>query len=330
MGIIADKLKKEVRIKAYNIARKAYLKKSICNIGRIVEEDDKIICYVDQKSLDKYKGNYPIYKLMLHGMNQVTHGIKETIENFGLNKPVYYIFDGIEFKNALEFSFSWANVIFRNCTFNKNIGIIWGEEILFENNKYSDHCSCYFYGDCFLSVDRIKKITFINEQFINSYELKRYGNPTQFGMKIDSQIVEFINSKIDAEYPATIKIKSKETKIENSVLSANEIYVDSESIEFTDSSITAQNGVMIENANCDFIGNIDAPIVFYNGADLASKNNKSNKVAQEEKKLKTLRLLLVGKLQIINNSCKEKNDKKIRSMQENLDKQPIGKILIRK
>lgn len=125
MRRIIDNIKKKAKLKVYNEARQLYLKKSICNIGKIVEEEDKIICYVDQKSIDRYKGNNPLYKLRLNGMNQVTEGIKETVENFRLNKPVYYIFDGIEFSTGLEITSLWSNVIFRNCTFDKNIGIIW-------------------------------------------------------------------------------------------------------------------------------------------------------------------------------------------------------------
>ena len=85
MGRIIDNIKKKAKLKVYNEARQLYLKKSICNIGKIVEEEDKIICYVDQKSIDRYKGNNPLYKLRLNGMNQVTEGIKETVENFRLN-----------------------------------------------------------------------------------------------------------------------------------------------------------------------------------------------------------------------------------------------------
>lgn len=95
MGKLIDKLKKKSKLKIYNEIRQIYLKKSICNIGKIVEEEDKIICYVDQKYIDRYKGNKPFYKLRLNGMNQVTEGIKETVEKFRLNKPVYYVFDGI-------------------------------------------------------------------------------------------------------------------------------------------------------------------------------------------------------------------------------------------
>lgn len=329
MSVIVDKINKKIKMEIYNKARKAYLKKSICNIGRIVEKDDKIICYVEQKAIDRYKGNKPFYELKLNGINQVTDGIKEIVENFRLNKPVYYIFDGIEFDSAVQITSLWANVTFRNCIFNKNIGIIWGDEIFFEHNKYIDYCSNYFYGNCFLTADRINKLTFINDNFVNSYHLKIYGD-AYFGMQIDAKLVEFINTKVDAEYPATVRIKAEKTRIENSLLNANEIYVDSESIEFTDSSIDAENGVMIENKNCDFIGDIDAPIIFYNGALLANKNNESIKVDEEEKKLKLLRILLVQKLQILNNYCKEQNNKKITSIEEQLGKQSVSKILARK
>lgn len=33
----------------------------ICNIGKIVEENDKIIIYVEQKKMERYKVGRPIY-----------------------------------------------------------------------------------------------------------------------------------------------------------------------------------------------------------------------------------------------------------------------------
>ena len=54
MANIVDKIKDTAKKKIYNEVRSTYLKKSICNIGRIVETDDKIICYVEQRALDKY------------------------------------------------------------------------------------------------------------------------------------------------------------------------------------------------------------------------------------------------------------------------------------
>lgn len=34
-------------------------------------------------------------------------------------------------------------------------------------------------------------------------------------MQIDAKEIEFINTKVDAEYPATINIKAERTRIEN-------------------------------------------------------------------------------------------------------------------
>lgn len=326
MGKIIDKIKEKAKLKIYNEARQSYLKKSICNIGKIVEEENKIICYVNQKTIDRYKRVKPIYELRLNGMNQVTVGIKETVENFGLNKPVYYIFDGIEFSTGVQITSHWANVTFKNCTFHKNIGIIWGDEITFENNKYTDHCSVYFYGNCFLTADRVNKLTFINDNFVNSYDLKQYGD-AHFGMRIDAKLVEFINTMVDAEYPATLKIKAEKTRIENSELKANEIYVDSLSIEFIDSSMIAQNGAIIENTNCDFVGNIQAPIVFYNGTDLANKNQEAHKVDETEVTLKEERKKLIEKFRDLSNYCQQLNDNKVQVIKDKFNNQTVVKTL---
>lgn len=218
MGKLINKLKKKISLKIYNEIRQQCLKEYICNIGKIVEEEDKIICYVNQKYVDRYKGNKTLYKLRLNGINQITEGIKETVEKLKLNKPVYYIFDGIEFSPGLQITSLWAHVIFRNCTFDKNIGIIYGNEI-----------------------------TFVNDNFFNSYDLKMYGDQ-HFGMQIDAKEVEFINTKVEAEYPATINITAESTRIEKSELKAHEVYIDSQNIDFVDSSLVAQNGAIIENA----------------------------------------------------------------------------------
>jgi len=323
MENIIYNIKKKAKLKAYEIARQSYLKNSICNIGKIVEEDDKIICYVNQKAVDRYKGNKPIYELRLDGMYQVTDSSKEIVEKFKLNKPVYYIFDGIKFNRAVKISSLWANVEFRNCTFDKNIGIVWGEKIIFENNKYSDHYPIYFYGDCFLTADRVKEIVFINEKIFNSHPI----HPTRFGMKIDSQIIKFINSKVETSYQGAIDLKAKVTKIDNSTLSAKEVYIDSLSIEFTDSFITARNGAMIENAICDFSGNVEAPIVFYNGTDLANKDEETHKVDAEEANLKEGRKRLIEQLHNLSDYCQQLNNDKVENIKDNLDNQTIAKVL---
>lgn len=256
--------------------RSNYLKDITNKIGKVVIEDDKIVCYVDQKMLDRYKGDYPIYNLSLNGINVNSYNEK-FVKNLKLNKRVYYVFDGIEFYPGLEMSSFCANVTFKNCTFNKNIGIFWGENITFENNKYIDSCDVYYYGKCFLTAHNVNKLTFINDKFINNYS-KQFGK-VNFGMRIDANLVEFINMHMSNECTSILEIKADKTKIENSALGANEVYIDTKTIQTTDDSlITANNGVIIENENYDFKGGIDSPVIIYNGTDISKAVDKDEKI----------------------------------------------------
>ena len=50
--------------------------------------------------------------------------LREIAEKFNFNKPVYYIFDNISFNKAITMSSDCAQVVFKNCSFNKNVGIL--------------------------------------------------------------------------------------------------------------------------------------------------------------------------------------------------------------
>lgn len=328
MANIFDKIKDKTKRKLYNEARKVYLKKSICNIGRIVETDDKIICYVEQEALDKYKGNNPIYDLMLRGMNVVTEGIRETTEAFRLDKPVYYVFEGIKFDTALKFSSMWCDVIFKNCTFEKNIGIVWGREITFENNKYNDSCDVYFYGDCFLTAGTIKKLTFINEKFVNSY-LSYKSDPFKpvFGMKVQAGEVEFINSAIVCQNNGGIKIDAVRTKLDKAVFLGKDISIKSTFIKSTDTSITGEESVIIDNTDCDFDGEVKSPIIFYNGIDLSTNSNVEINVNGKNAELIGARKKLLEELKRIRNYCLNKNEEKVQKYRDELNNETVSRVL---
>lgn len=322
---LLEQIKEGIRLRKYNELRQKYLKKFICNIGRIIEEENRIICYVDQKSLEEYRGVDPCYSLRLNGM---TIAREEIAEKFNFNKPVYYIFDNISFNNAIKMTSDCAQVVFKNCSFNKNVGILWGDEITFKNNKFKDHCNVYFYGKCFLTANNVKKISFINENFMNSYELKKYGNPL-FGMRIDAGVVEFINSEINAEASAAINIEAKKLRIKNSKLQAPEIYIDSQSIEF-DGIMQADDGVMIENANCDFSGMVKSPIIIYNGIDLANKINSTCDITADTVTLAKVRKEFVEKLKIVSDYCQQINARQMQVVQNNLNNRSVLRTLKKK
>jgi len=305
MSKLHDKITKKINKILYNIARQEVLKDTICNIGTIVEEEDKIICYANQKKIDKNIRKNHIYQIKLNGMNQVTDGIKETIKKLKLDKPVYYIFDGIEFSQGVKITSRWCNVIFKNCTFNDNIGIMWGDQIVFENNKYKDFYPIYYYGNCFLTADRVNKLTFINDNFYNSDENH---DPTNFGMKIDAKIVEIINTKVDAESSITIEGDSQ-VILKNSIIKSDDIHIEATSIENVDSTIMSKSGV----------------IAFNNKPNLI----KSKEILQDPVELQTARKKLIEKLKDLSNYCQTLNNDRLEKIKHELDNQTINKTLKR-
>ena len=325
MANIVNKIKNKAKKKIYNEARKAYLMKSICNIGRIVETDDKIICYVEQEALDKYKEKRPIYDLSLRGMNVVTDGIRETTEAFGLDKDVEYIFDGIKFENGLKFTSTWCNVVFKNCTFEKSIYITWGNEITFENNKYIDDFDVYFLGNCFLTANMVKKITFINENFVNSSKYV-YSKPI-FGMKIEAGEVEFIDCVVVCQNTGGIKIDAVQTKLENSAFIGDHFFIKSTSIKSSDTVITGKESVTIQNSNCDFDGEVKSKMIVYNGIELSAKSDEKVKVDVDEVKLRCQREKVIQELRRIRDYCLLVNEEKIQKVRDELNSDTVSKVL---
>jgi len=96
------KIKNIVYKQLYKILRKKFIKEHITQLGKIVEEDDRIVCYVEQKKLDVYRKKN--FSIDLDGFNTLIQRNKEIVDSFKLNKPVYYIFDTIIFKYSTRIS----------------------------------------------------------------------------------------------------------------------------------------------------------------------------------------------------------------------------------
>ena len=169
----------------------------------------------------------------------------------------------------------------------------------------------------------IRKLTFINDNFFNSYENH---HPTRFGIDINVGTLEINNTTITTEYPASLYIKADKTIINDSEIIVNELYLDSKSIECSSSStMTSEKGVIIDNENCDFSGNIQSPTIVYNGVELTTKENVS--IDNAEIELKQARRNLIETFQNLSNKCRILNDDKIEGIKEKLDSQSIKRVL---
>lgn len=345
MAIFLDKLRDKIKMYNYYKERDDLLRKSIANIGEIIEYEDKIVCNVSQVFIDEYKNKL----LELNGMCLIDEDNKKVLDSYNLNKPVYYIFDGLKFYPGFNFCSRWANVIFKNCIFDKGISIQWADNVIFENNTYLDYYSGYYYGgDCFLWGRNIIKLTLINDNFVNS---EKRNHPTKFGISLEVGTLEIINSEINCKYPGSINIEAEKAIINDSFIDVDELCLDSDSIDFSDSFIIANTSVDIKNKDNDFIGYIEAPVVVYNGVDLANKNGEMCKVDFEERMFKELKIkllsilnskivnddkdlmnarrMLLGKLYNISENCEMMNEKRLQSIRDNLDRQPVSRALRR-
>jgi hypothetical protein len=321
MGKIRDYIKKKIELKLFNLVRQDYLERFVGNLGKIVEEDDKIVIYATQKLVDK-NGKKIIYELHSSGMNTYYEKSREIVEKYKLNKPVYFVFDGIKFDRYVQLSSHFSNVIFKNCTFDNGLQVFHCENLTLENNKYYNWID--FGYKPFLS-GKVKELTIKNDKFVNSYENKKYSE-TKFGIQISSDKVNIVNSNICAESHGKINIDAKEISIINSTISAPEIYLGSDSIKSSNSVIKSNNGIIIDNKNCDFNGNVQAPIVIYNGIDL-NASNKTISVNESDVNLKKARQKLLNKLRYLRDYCEQININKSQKIKKQLDSQPISKVL---
>ena len=323
MSKISDNIKKKLGLKKYNKARQDYLERVVGKLGKIVEEDDKIIVYATQKLVDK-NGKNVFYELSCNGMNTYYEKSREIVEKYKLDKPVYFVFDGIKFDCFVRLSSHFSNVIFKNCTFDNGLQVFHCENLTLENNKYRNWTDFYGYGNSFL-FGRFGKLTIKNDEFVNSYENKKYGK-TKFGVRVSADKVDIVNSNICAESQGKIYIDAKKISIIDSTVTGPEIYLDSDSIKSSNSILKSNNGIMIDNKNCDFTGDVQSPTVIYNGVSLNS-SNETISVNEADVKLKSARQELIQKLRNLKDYCQQVNRNKAYKIQEKLDSQPISRVL---
>lgn len=298
----------------HSLIRKLYLKYEIGKLGKIKEEEDKIICYVTKIKNNKY--NNRLY-LNILGIDNNSELIKE----LKLDKPLYYVFENITFNTSLDIN-SRVNLTFKNCTFNNRTIITSKENIDLTNNKFLNKKDNYYYY--FLEV-LAKNVNFIDNNFFN--ENRIISNlEVAINMGIEETLT-IINSKIDTF--ADIQIDSEKMIINNSEINAQKVDLSAHSMNSRNSIIKAKS-LYIDNEQFDFEENIKSPYIDYNGVIIKSDENELIKIDKEKIKLLYARKLLIEKLKQINEKCKEINDKKLKEIQDNLNKSLVSKVLKKK
>ena len=213
--------------------KRGILKKLTGGIGKVEVFDNKIVCYVKQNLLDKVaKSEKRGYKIILNDIDSFLEDDRKLMYVFDLDKPLYYVFDNIIFEDGLQFNSGYVHVIFKNCTFHENIGIMWAYDVTFENNKYIDTSLLYYYGNCFLS-GTVVNLWFLNDNFKNNI----YTKDTNFGMFVTADKLEFVNSKVKIDSVGGMDIVAKEIGFVNSDIDSSNVLIEYDSVSIINSKV---------------------------------------------------------------------------------------------
>ena len=286
------------------------------NLGKVVEDDDKLTCYVKKS---KVKSKDYSYTIACFGIGE-HEDRKKIAKAYKLDKPIRYVIDGLELNKHKVYIFGYndCEVIIKNCSFGLDLCV-------------------HVNGKCTLDNTDIK--TFSNLS-IRAYELiiknmisdqiEVIGSRSHnIGFRATDQI-DVIDSSIGNK-KKNVRISFTATNglnIANSNITGKEVECESSIINIdNNSSLTATDKVALKTNDFNPI-NITAPIIVLNGEELV--NEKETVVFKKiTDPLSLKRLELVNLLKRVKNECESINSEKVSEYKEELDVQPISKVLKR-
>ena len=77
-----------------NIFRPLVMKYITGNLGKVEEEDNYLVCYVNKRKLQTNKFLQYIYCIGIREKD------KELVKSYNLYKDIYYVFEDLEFNNS--------------------------------------------------------------------------------------------------------------------------------------------------------------------------------------------------------------------------------------
>lgn len=103
-----------------DIERKMFIKRLTGNLGKVIELDDKIICYIDEYFLSKER--------LYLTRNYVSKDI---------NKEIVYVIDGKTIDNDISIRCNKVSLLINNCIFNKEFNINSDGNVFITNSVFS-------------------------------------------------------------------------------------------------------------------------------------------------------------------------------------------------
>lgn len=247
--------KKKIKRKIWNVLRKEVAKNYTGNIGNVEILEDRILVHVDNKKLKRTSK-----------INDYNFGIFPTaFENgdiYNLNKPVHYIIENCKFLLTTIHTYNNTTVTFKNCNFECSVDVIWGDTIIFDNCRFEDIGGIYRLRNNFMNINckylKLKNNFLINfsPYYDSVYQKENY----KFCFNFSTDILEVSKSILwSSDF---IKIKSKKTILDDSIIYCKSFSIDSQMVEDKDSIVKATDEALI-NTTSDTLY-IESPIILKN------------------------------------------------------------------
>lgn len=291
----------------YGILRNKLKKEFTNNLGRVVEEDDKLICYVKRR----VKGKSSI---CCYG---IPNDLKVLAKKFKLDKTICYVLDDIDFSNHKDIlGYNNCEVIIKNCKFNFGTFIHINGKCTLEDTIIKDYNSLSIGADELI----IKNMNLNNPYSLAGRHLNM-GISAKKSIKIIDSNIGKKDNKIEVDLLST-----DDLEIINSKISGNEVECKSNKINIDEkSTLAASDKVDIETEDFNSI-NVSSPVIILNGEEVHKEKEKVT-LKKVTDPLVSKRMELLNILKTIKNNCESVNSQMVLQYQEELNNQTINKTL---
>lgn len=287
---------KKIKLGIFNILRH-YVKSYVTgNLGKVVEKDDYLVCYVKKGKIKNHKfHNY----ITCPGIKEKD---KELAKIYKLYKKVYYIFDDLDFNNNEITIFGYGDnseIVIKNCKFN------YGLTINALGNCTVDNC--YIASQCNLNF-HAKNLTFKNMDVNNTLKYAGFDLQVSFNaeenLSLENCNIGKMNEKIKVFLYSLQNINLFNTKIVADIVKCSTKTLDS----YNSSSVKAKEKIEIEG---EILNNLSmvAPVI-------VSKDEITSK-----------RIELIDRLKNIRDKCLRINGKKVKKYEKELNNVSVKRVL---
>ena len=293
----------------YNLARKSMMIRLTRNLGKVIEEDDKLICYVSKNKC--WKDRTFTYTIPCSEIS--SNADKELANSYGLNKPIYYVIDGIDFGKHHVHVFGYDNVkvIIRNCNFPYGLFVSVNGDCFLERN-YINAFHLLLIGANNITI----KDMYIYNEFKYTGDLK-----IEIGADNDLNIIDSNIGKLREKTKVSLTAGNI-LNLDNSDIRGDIVECEAKKIvTHHATSLVSSEKVMIKSDNFEPI-KIESPEIFANGYKFNS-NNKTVFLKQRTSPLSIKRLELIDLLRQVKDKCEMVNLEDIQRYQEELNNRSI-------